>query len=179
MTPNPPQKLSPVRKGHPASLIRGKEARGKEQNQTEAEFRRKVYQDIIALLDIADRLTQDLSRHEDRYGLEWLGLARQINEHYKVDLLKIIPEFHALVMSKEGTHCLPKGLYRQLLDYVDECGEFLKWARTPVGEDLTEGHPESQSTQSCKRFRKACVEMRQQICIFENERAPGETSFFK
>ena len=32
--------------------------------------------------------------------------------------------------------------------------------------------------QAGRRFRKACVEMRQQICIFENERAPGEDSFF-
>jgi hypothetical protein len=81
-------------------------------------------------------------------------------------------------MSKEGAHSLPKGLYRHLLDFVDEALEFLKWARTPVAEDRAEGQPESRSMQACKRFQKACVELRQHICIFENERAPGEASFF-
>ncbi len=178
MTDQPPQKLPPIRMGDRSDRVRKQKAKTQERNQTVGEFRVNVYQDLIALLDIAERLTLDLSRHEDRYGLEWLGLARQISEQYKADVLRIIPEFQALVLSKDGAHSLPKELYRPLLEFVDECVEFLKWARAPVGEDLAEGHPESLSMQACKRFKKACIEMRQKICIFENERGPGEVSFF-
>lgn len=174
--PNP--KLPPLRMGDRSDQQRKQKAADQERLKTDSAFRTKIYQDLILLLDIADRLTLDLSRHEDRYGLEWLGLARQISELYKVDVLRIIPDFQTRIMSKDGAHCLPKGLYRHLLDFVDEALEFLKWARAPVAEDRAEGQPESRSMQACKRFQKACVELRQHICIFENERAPGEASFF-
>lgn len=179
MTAKPsPKTPPPIRMGDRSDLARKTKATDESRHKTVAEFRAKIYQDIMALLDIADRLTLDLSRHEDRYGLEWLGLARQIGAHYKIDVLKIVPDFQARVLSKDGAQCLPKALYRHFLDFADECLEFLKWARAPVGEDTAAGQAEGLPMQACQRFRKACVEMRQQICIFENERAPGEDSFF-
>jgi hypothetical protein len=37
---------------------------------------------------------------------------------------------------------------------------------------------ESEFMQASLRFKQACADMRQQICIFENERPAGEASFF-
>ena len=178
MTAPAQPKLPPIRMGDRSDQVRKEKTLTVERNKTVAKFRTKVYQDILALLDIADRLTLDLSRHEDRYGLEWQGLARQISAQYRIDALKIIPIFQSLILSKEGAQCLPKGLYRQLLEYVDECSEFLKWARAPDADDLAGNPPESMSMQASQRFKRACIELRQQICIFENERGAAEESFF-
>ena len=187
ITPPPPKKLPPVRMGGHTDHVRAEKAKAEAQHQAEAKIRTRIYQDILALLDIAERLTLDLSRHEDRYGLEWLGLARQIYAKYTADAVKVVPEFQAKIMSKEGAHGLPKGLYRHLLDFADECGAFVKWARsaaegapagTPAPSPAAPAGPDSEFMQACQRFKKACAEMRQQICIFENERPAGEESFF-
>ena len=173
--------------GDRSDLARKEKAKAEEKHVAEAKIRTRIYQDILALLDIAERLTLDLSRHEDRFGLEWLGLARQIYVKYTADVVKVVPEFQAKIMSKEGAHGLPKGLYRNLLDFADECGTFVKWARsaaegTPAGaaapSPAAPADSNSEFVQACQRFKKACAEMRQQICIFENERPAGEESFF-
>lgn len=187
ITPPAPKKLPPVRMGDQTDNARSVKAKVEAQHKAEAKIRTRIYQDILALLDIAERLTLDLSRHEDRFGLEWLGLARQIYAKYTADVVKVVPEFQAKIMSKEGAHGLPKGLYRNLLDFADECGTFVKWARsaaegTPVGaaapSPAAPADSNSEFMQACQRFKKACAEMRQQICIFENERPAGEESFF-
>ncbi|NCA83712.1 MAG: hypothetical protein EOM72_13405, partial [Opitutae bacterium] len=100
-----------------------------EKHKAEAKIRVRIYQDILALLDIAERLALDLSSQGDRFGLEWNGLTKQIYVQYNADLAKIIPGLHAMIISKEGAHGLPKGLYRHLLDFAEECGEFMKDAR--------------------------------------------------
>ncbi len=187
ITPPPPKKLPPVRMGDRTDHVRSEKAKAEAQQKAEAKIRTRIYQDILALLDIAERLTLDLSRQEDRFGLEWLGLARQIYAKYTADVVKVVPEFQAKIMSKEGAHGLPKGLYRNLLDFADECGTFVKWARsategapagTPAPSPAAPAGPDSEFMQACQRFKKACAEMRQQICIFENERPAGEESFF-
>lgn len=185
--PKPPKEPPPLRMGDRSDQVRQHKAKAEEQHQAEAKIRTRIYQDILALLDIAERLTLDLSSQEDRFGIEWNGLARQIHAQYNADLLKIIPGFQAMAMSKEGAHGLPKGLYRNLLDFAEECAGFLKWARSANDGAVLDPRPpkspapesgETHFRQACERFKKACVEMRQQICIFENERAPGEESFF-
>ena len=185
--PKPPKEPPPLRMGDRSDQVRQHKAKIEEKHQAEAKIRTRIYQDILALLDIAERLTLDLSSQEDRFGIEWNGLARQIHAQYNADLLKNIPGFQAMAMSKEGAHGLPKGLYRNLLDFAEECAGFLKCARSANDGAVLDPRPpkspapesgETHFRQACERFKKACVEMRQQICIFENERAPGEESFF-
>lgn len=174
----PKRKMPPIRMGDYTDQVRKKKAQTQARHKTEARVRTRIYQDILALLDIANRLTLDFSAMEDRYGLEWYALARHVNVHYKADAVSVIPGLQALIMSKEGAHGLPQGLYRQLLDFVEECVEFLKWARSPSGENPAEEGPDSPFMQACQRFKKACSDMQLQICIFENERPKGEESFF-
>lgn len=161
----PGKKLPPVRMGNRSDGVRTQKAHVEEKHKAEAKIRTRIYRDILALLELAERLTMDLSAHEDRYGLEWNGLARQIHAQYHADIVKIVPEFQEKIMSKEGAQGLPKGLYRALLDFADACAAFLK-------------KPDDDFLEAAQRFKKACLEMRQQICIFENERPAGEESFF-
>jgi hypothetical protein len=188
MTHPPPRKLPPIRMGDRSDQVRSNKAQAAEKHQAEAKIRTRIYQDILALLDIAERLTLDLSSHEDRYGLEWNALAKQIYAQYNADVVKTVPGFQAKIMSKEGAHGLPQGLYRNLLDFGEECAAFMKRARSihdansavafaPQRSAGTRG--ESPFMQACQQFKKACTEMRQQICIFENERKAGEESFFR
>jgi hypothetical protein len=177
VTPPPPKKLPPVRMGDRSDAVRQNKVRAAEQHRVEAKIRTQIYRDILVLLDIADRLTVDLSAHEDRYGLEWNGLALQIQAQYSADVIKIVPGFQAKIMSKEGAQGLPKSLYRQLLAFADECAAFTKWAR-PIAPAPGADARESACLQAGLRFKQACVDMRQQICIFENERKAGEESFF-
>lgn len=182
MPPLPPRKLPPVRMGDRSDQVRRHQAAAAVQHQAEHRIRTRIYQDILALLDLAERLTLDLSAHEDRYGLEWNPLARQICAQYSADVVKIVPGFQAKIMSKEGAHGLPKGLYRDLLDFGEQCAAFVKWARAGnPGENLPRDAgkpPESGYMPACTVFKQACAHMRQQVCIFENERKPGEESFF-
>ena len=171
--------------GDRSDLIRKEKAKAEEKHVAEAKIRTRIYQDILTLLDLAERLTLDLSCHEDRYGIEWNGLAKQIHAQYHAAVVGIVPGFQAKIISKEGAHGLPKGLYRQFLDFAEECVAFVKWTRSSSAGsfDGTSASPappqqESEFMQACQRFHKACVEMRQQICIFENERPSGEESFF-
>jgi len=173
----PPRELPPLRLGGKADAVRQKKVQAEKQQQAEARIRVRIYRDLLALLDIAERLTLDLSGHQDRYGLEWNSLARQIASHYNADLLDLIPHLQDNIMSKEGAHGLPKGLYRHLLDFAGECETFLKAARRI--RDAAPDNPESGFMEACERFKQACIEMRQQICIFENERGAGEESFFE
>ena len=183
----PSKKLPPIRMGDRSDLARKEMAKAEEKHVAEAKIRTRIYQDILALLDLSERLTLDLSSHEDRFGIEWNGLAQQIHAQYHADVVKIVPGFQAKVLSKEGAHGLPKGLYRHLLDFAEECVALMKWTRSASAGSIagtlapTASAPprqESEFMQACQRFHKACVEMRQQICIFENERPAGEESFF-
>ena len=176
--PKPSKDLPPIRMGDRTDQLRERKAQTAEKHKTEAKVRNRIYQDLLALLDIAERLNLDLSGHEDRYGLEWNALARPIREHYHEDLVKIIPGLQAMILSKDGAHGLPKALYRHLLDFAEECGGFLKDARSPADATPAAERAKDDFQGACARFRKACVEMRQQICIFENERGTGEESFF-
>ena len=183
MKPHPPKKLPPIRMGNRSDLVRSQRIQLEAQHQAESKTRVRIYQDVLALLDIAERLTLDLSSHEDRFGIEWDPLARQIDAQYKADVVKIVPGLHTLILSKDGAQNLPKGIYRDLLKFVDECLAFMKWARKPPGPEntpdgSTPSRKESQFMQAGKRFKQACLTMRQQICIFENERKSGEESFF-
>ena len=188
MTPRSPGKIPPIRMGDRSDLAREHKAQAEAKHKAEAKIRTRIYQDILALQDIAERLTLDLSCHQDRYGLEWNGLARQIYLQYNADVIKVVPGFQAKIMSKEGAQGLPKGLYRNLLDFADECVAFMKWALGACSEDSARARlssvsdpvrQESEFMQACQRFKKACAEMRQHICIFENERSANEESFFE
>lgn len=161
----PDVKLPPIRMGDRSDTVRKQKNHVEEKHKADAKIRTRIYRDVLALLDLAERLTMDLSAHEDRYGIEWLGLSRQIHAQYHADIVKIVPEFQDKIMSKEGAQGLPKGLYRALLDFADACAAFVK-------------KPDDDFLEAARRFKKACVEMRQQICIFENERPTGEESFF-
>ena len=161
----PGASLPPIRMGDRSDAVRKQKAHVEEKHKADAKIRIRIYRDILALLDLAERLTMDLSAHEDRYGIEWLGLARQIHAQDHADIVKIVPAFQEKIMSKEGAQGLPKGLYRALLDFGAACAAFLK-------------RPENDFMEASQRFKKACVEMRQQVCIFENERPANEESFF-
>jgi len=174
----PPKTVPPIRMGDGTDGVRKKKAEEEDQHKVASKVRTRIYQDILALLDIADRLTQDLSSQEDRYGLEWHSLARQLKEHYKVDVITIVPRLQTMIMSKDGAQGLPKALYRNLLDYMERCQEFMKWIRSPAGTDSGPSGSENPFKQTCGQFQKHCTEMQQQICIFENERAETEESFF-
>jgi hypothetical protein len=189
MSHPPPRDPPPIRMGNRSDLVRRQKATAEAKHKAEARVRTRIYQDILALQDIAERLTLDLSCHEDRYGIEWNGLARQIYMQYNADVLKIIPGFQGKIMSKEGAHGLPKELYRSLLDFADECASFMKWAlgackgtpapARPRGPSPAPGPQESEFMRACQRFKKACSEMQHHICIFENERSANEESFFE
>lgn len=172
--------------GH-SDRARNEKAKAEEKHEAEAKIRTRIYQDILTLLDLAERLTLDLSCHEDRFGIEWSALAKQIHAQYHAAVAGIVPSFQAKILSKEGAHGLPKGLYRHLLDFAEECASFVKWSRSPnagssggasASTPPPPPQPESEFMPACRRFHKACIEMRQQICIFENERPAGEESFF-
>ena len=178
----PDKKLPPIRMGDPSDVARNQKAQLADKSQADAKIRTGIYRDVLVLLDLADRLTMDLSSHEDRYGIEWNGLARQLHAQYLADVVKIVPAFQAKIMSKEGAQGLPKGLYRRLLDFADACLAFMKWPRDTDGGGATAAdatpRQESEFMQASLRFKQACADMRQQICIFENERPAGEASFF-
>ncbi|MDD2239149.1 MAG: hypothetical protein PHI93_00625 [Kiritimatiellae bacterium] len=173
-----PKKTPPqLRLGGSADAQRQKKAQAQHARKSEAKIRVHIYRDLLALLNISERLTLDLSGHQDRFGIEWLGLARHIFSHYNADLIDIIPELQDKIMSKEGARGLPQGLYRQLLDFAGECDEFLKTTRS-----VHETPPDKQGADfldACEHFKKTCNTMRQNICIFENERPPSEESFFE
>jgi len=175
----PAKTIPSIRMGNGTDSIRQKKAKAKAKHLVAAKVRVRMYRNILALLDIAERLTLDLSSQEDSYGLEWHPLARQIKEQYKADVGKIVPRLQSIVMSKEGAQGLPKELYRNLLKFVDECLEFMKWIRSPSGDNPDPNSSESQFMQTCQEFKKCCSEMQQHICIFENERDSSEESFFK
>ncbi len=173
----PKKELPKLRLGGNADVHRQKKAQAETARKSDARIRIQIYRDLLTLLDIAERLTMDLSGHQDRFGLEWLGLAQKISSHYNADLIEIISDLQNKIMSKEGAQGLPQGLYRQLLDFSGESGDFLKATRS-----VSEANPEKRGTdflEACEHFKKACIEMRQQICIFENERPPTEESFFE
>lgn len=175
--PKPKKELPQLRLGGSVDAQRQKKAQAQSARKSEAKIRIQIYRDLLALLDIAERLTMDLSGHQDRFGIEWLGLARHIFSHYNADLIDIIPELQNKIMSKEGAQGLPQGLYRQLLDFAGACGEFLKTTRS-VNEAAPEKR-EADFLDACEHFKKTCTDMRQHICIFENERPPTEESFFE
>ena len=162
--------------GNRSDLARQQKTQLEEKHKAEAKIRVRIYQDLLALLDIAERLTVELSSHQDRFGLEWAGLARPIQTQYNADLVRIIPGLQTMILSKDGAHGLPKGLYRHLLGFAEECAGFLQEARG--GGEPAAAPDRGNFHDTCARFKKACAEMRQQICIFENERGAGEESFF-
>lgn len=152
-----------------------------------AEFRVGIYKAILALLDLLEKMTTEVLFQEDRYGLDWHRLARQVVLQYKADAIRHLASLKEMIMSKQGAQYLPKGLYRDLLAYLEECAEFLRAAQSPDFEESAgalapnasaaerEGNP---FHRACVRFKKACLEMQQHICIYENERAGSEESFF-
>ena len=165
----PSKALPPIRMGDRSDWVRKEKAKAEEKHVAESKIRTRIYQDILTLLDLAERLTQDLSCHEDRFGIEWSALAKQIHAQYHAAVAGIVPGFQAKILSKEGAHGLPKGLYRHLLDFADECGAFVKWARsaaegapagTPAPSPAAPAGPDSEFMQACQRFKKACAEMR-------------------
>lgn len=180
----PAKDLPPIRMGGQVDVIRKRKAKAAAQAEVAVKVRTKIYQELLALLDIAERMTLDCSSLQDRYRLDWEGLGRQIRALYRGDVLEIIPGLQEMILSKAGARGLPTALYRQLLQFSQECEDFLKWARIPdIGDPIpSENHPadpaRNRVRQACEDFKKACAVMRQQICIFENERAPGEESFF-
>jgi hypothetical protein len=156
-------------------------------NPAVAAFRARIYQTLLGLLEAVDKLSPEILWQADGYGLDWHGLARPVVAHYKSDLFHAIQVFQDMVMSKEGARDLPKGLYRNLLDFLERCAEFLRAARGPDFEEaaarLSPAAPAAEREanpflQACGGFKKACLEMRQHICIFENERPAAEESFF-
>jgi len=173
-----PKTVPPIRMGDRTDGVRKEKATEEDQQKVASKVRTRIYRQILALLDIADRLTLDVSSKEDRFGLEWFSLIRQIKEHYKDDVIKIVPRLQALIMSKEGAQGLPKELYRNLLDYMEKCEEFMKWIRSPAGNTSDPKQQENPFMKICQQFKKSCTEMQQEICIFENERNPKEESFF-
>ena len=175
---SPPKETPPIRMGDRSDRVRKEKVQVEEKHKAEAKIRTRIYQDILALLDIAERLALDLSSHGDRFGLEWNGLTKQIYVQYNADLAKIIPGLQAMIMSKAGAQGLPKGLYRHLLDFAEACAGFMKDARGAGAESFSPERGKNEFSQSCAGFKKACAEMRQEICIFENERGAGEESFF-
>ncbi len=149
-------------------------------------FRAKIYQAVLSLLEVSDKLTLDLFRQPDGYGFDWRGLARQAAAHYRDDALQLIHALHGWIMSKDGAQFLPKGLYREFLAFLEPCDEFQKWARSAFFDEAVsalapDGSPEPSDhrlQEAIERLQKACQEIQQRICIFENERASGEESFF-
>jgi hypothetical protein len=173
----PSKALPPLRLGGKADEVRQKKALAEKQQQAEARIRVRIYRDLLALLDIAERLTPRPVRPPGplRTGMEQ---PRPPDcSHYNADLLDLIPHLKDKILSKEGAHGLPKGLYRSLLDFAGECDVFLKAARGL--RDTAPDALESGFMEACERFKQACIEMRQHICIFENERPAGEESFFE
>jgi len=173
-----PKAVPPIRMRDGTDGVRKKKAHEEDQQKVASKVRTRIYRQILALLDIADRLTLDVSSKEDRFGLEWSSLIRQIKEHYKDDVVKIVPLLQTLIMSKEGAQGLPKELYRNLLDYLEECQNFMKWIRSPSSNDPVPEEQENPFMETGQQFKKCCTEMQQQICIFENERGENEESFF-
>lgn len=164
-----------------------KKEKGPQKNQNVAAFRASVYQHILALMEMVDRLSLDMFFELDCYGLEWHALARKAAIHYKVDTLEVIAGLQELIMSKEGTQNLPQGLFRNLLEFLEQCGAFSKWARGPDFDEalrsfLAEGAEadpgENRFLRSTERLKRACLDIQQHICIFENERDPSEEGFF-
>lgn len=180
--PRPSTGPRPIRLASPPPLLRGK---ARTAHRAVASFRARTYQTILFLLDIAERLSADFSSREDRFGLDWNTLSGQVLAHYKSDVSQTLAELQESVMSREGAQCLPKGLYRNLLDFLEEGAEFMKWARSAERAATAATPPEEEgvaasvrTTQACARFQKACLEIQQHICIYENERDPSEESFF-
>ncbi len=152
-----------------------------------AEFRARIYQQILSLLDMTEKLSLDLFRQEDPYGLDWHGLARQVVSLYKTDVVQAIQALREMVMSKDGARRLPKVLYRNLLDYLEAGAVFTEGARgggfeaaaASLSPRMTaEERAGNLFLRACDRFRKATLDLQQHICIFENERPTGEESFF-
>lgn len=182
--PSPPPLRMPRSFGHPAQARNPKPPPG---HPAVAGFRAKIYQGILALMNLADKLSLDLFRQQDCFGLDWRGLAGQAAGQYKADAVQFVQELQGLIMSKEGAQYLPKGLYRDLLVFLEAGDEFQKWARGGGFEEAVAalapaaagaepaGNP---LLQAAARLQKACQDIQQRICIFENERAAGEESFF-
>ncbi len=168
-----------IRMGNGSDSVRKKKAKDKAEQVVASKVRTRMYRNILALLDISDRLTLDMSSQEDRYGIEWHSLAQKIKEQYTADVVKIVPRLQNMLMSKEGAQGLPKELYRNLLAFVDECLEFMKWIRSPASANPSSNPSDNPFMQTCQQFKKRCGEMQQHICIFENERVASEESFFK
>lgn len=180
-----PPAIRPIRMGGGGVLRRGPGAPAP--RQPAAEFRVQIYQHLLALLDMADKLSLDLFRQEDPYGLDWHGLARQVVAHYKADGVQVIQALRGMVMSKEGAQYLPKGLYRNFLEYLEACARFMDSARGAGFEEAAgmltpkvsaADRAENPFLRACGQFKKATHDMQQHVCIFENERAAGEESFF-
>ncbi len=166
-----------------AGVIRKPSAR----NRPMSEFRTTFYQRLLALSEWSERLLLDWLRQPDGFGLEWCGLARQVARHGKTEALSLLDELRGMIMSKEGAQFLPKGLYRTLLDRLDECDEFVRWARGAGFEEALDewmgmgasAEPAGQRyRQQVEKLKKTGLDLQQQICIFENEREPSEESFF-
>ena len=146
----PSKALPPIRMGDRSDWVRKEKAKAEEKHVAESKIRTRIYQDILTLLDLAERLTLDLSCHEDRFGIEWSALAKQIHAQYHAAVVQIVPGFQAKIMSKEGAHGLPKGLYRHLLDFAEECVAFVKWTRSPSTGNF-DGAPGSMSAPRGKK----------------------------
>ena len=119
--------------------------------------------------------------------MDWRELARPVVAQYKSDVFLVLRTLQEMVMSKDGARDLPKGLYRNLLDFLERCAGFERAARGPDFEEAaarlapaaTAAEREANAfLQACGALKTACLEMRQHICIFENERPAGEASFF-
>ena len=164
--------------GDRSDRVRKKKAIAEINKSAATKVRTRIYQDILTLLNIAERLAMDFSSRADRYGLEWFALARQIKTQYAEDVAQIVPGLKEMVMSKAGTQGLPTGLYRRLLEFNEQCSEFMDWMRRPTDEIPVAEGEDSPFMQVCRRFKKNCSDMQQEICIYENERPKGEESFF-
>lgn len=175
---------------------------------TKKKFRESLYESIEKLEKLAPKLNTieivgsaqikntpegypEGIQMEDGMVFEWSTKYKITpNNEYYIPFFDTIQKISKAINSKDGALMLPRGLYRMLMKFSDDCVSRMKWKnaqsigiftesdKLPPKNETVMKHARKQFDSSIRLFMNVVSSIKREILFFENEKDENEESFF-
>ena len=158
----------------------------------ESEFRAKILESVQRIGNMAADLKIEMRRVSDEVGCLYIK-AQLMKSESTDEYVYIAAELQCMLYTREGVRCIPKNIYRSLIEFNDTCSDFMIWhhghmVEIDPGIDFL---PDPDLAMTPDRaairnmFKKARHKLKseamktiREICLYENEKNDSEPSFF-
>jgi len=156
-------------------------------NMRRAEFRKSILDDIENMQTYALSVSPEVGKpYWGDYEEPTYYRITLVDDSNKEKLVNTITAFRDKLVSKEGAQFMPRGLYREFLEFKNTCVEFMRWADGNKSVSCLRGYPGfkeedtpiGEFSAAQRTFEKQCLDLFERLCLYENERDESEESFF-